>query len=57
MAPMDKREEAWKRLATDLDMKKLEAMAFRAKLDDVPKLAADILAGKVRGRAVIDVNA
>jgi acrylyl-CoA reductase (NADPH) len=57
MAPMEKREEAWKRLATDLDMKKLEAMAFRAKLDDVPKLAADILAGKVRGRAVIDVNA
>jgi acrylyl-CoA reductase (NADPH) len=57
MAPMEKREEAWKRLATDLDMKKLEAMAFRAKLDDVPKLAADILAGKVRGRAVVDVNA
>ncbi|MBO6635235.1 MDR family oxidoreductase [Parvibaculum sp.] len=57
MAPMEKREEAWKRLATDLDMKKLEAMAFKAKLDDVPKLAADILAGKVRGRAVVDVNA
>ena len=57
MAPMEKREEAWKRLATDLDMKKLEAMSFRAKLDDVPKLATDILAGKVRGRAVVDVNA
>lgn len=57
MAPKEKREEAWKRLATDLDMKKLEALSFRAKLDDVPKLAADILAGNVRGRAIVDVNA
>jgi len=57
MAPKEKREEAWKRLATDLDMKKLGAMSFKAKLDDVPKLASDILAGQVRGRAVVDVNA
>lgn len=57
MAPKEKREEAYRRLATDLDMKKLEAMSFRAKLDDVPKLAQDILAGKVRGRAIVDVNA
>lgn len=57
MAPMAKRVEAWKRLATDLDMKKLDAMSFRAKLDDVPKLAEEILAGHVRGRAIIDVNA
>jgi acrylyl-CoA reductase (NADPH) len=57
MAPKEKREEAYRRLATDLDMKKLEAMSFRAKLDDVPKLGQDILAGKVRGRAIVDVNA
>lgn len=57
MAPKEKREEAWKRLATDLDMKKLEALSFRAKLDDVPKLATEILAGNVRGRAIVDVNA
>lgn len=57
MAPKDKRGEAYRRLATDLDMKKLEAMSFRAKLDDVPKLGQDILAGKVRGRAIVDVNA
>ncbi len=56
MAPKEKREEAYRRLATDLDMKKLEAMSFRAKLDDVPKLAQEILAGKVRGRAIVDVN-
>ena len=57
MAPKEKREEAYRRLATDLDMKKLEAMSFRAKLDDVPKLGQDILAGRVRGRAIVDVNA
>jgi acrylyl-CoA reductase (NADPH) len=57
MAPKEKREEAWKRLATDLDMKKLEALSFRAKLDDVPKFATEILAGNVRGRAIVDVNA
>jgi acrylyl-CoA reductase (NADPH) len=57
MAPKEKREEAYRRLATDLDMKKLAAMSFRAKLDDVPKLGQDILAGKVRGRAIVDVNA
>lgn len=57
MAPMAKRVEAYKRLATDLDMKKLDAMMVRAKLDDVPKLAGEILAGQVRGRVVVDVNA
>lgn len=57
MAPMAKRVEAYRRLATDLDMKKLDAMSFHAKLADVPKLAEEILAGHVRGRAIIDVNA
>lgn len=57
MAPKAIRIEAYKRLAADLDMNKLAAMSFRAKLDDVPRLAEEIIAGKVRGRAVIDVNA
>lgn len=57
MAPMAKRIEAWQRLATDLDMKKLDAMSVRAKLDDVPKLGQEILAGHVRGRVIVDVNA
>jgi acrylyl-CoA reductase (NADPH) len=57
MAPMVKREMAWRRLATDLDMRKLEAMTSEAKLEDLPGLAGDILAGKVRGRVVVDVNA
>jgi acrylyl-CoA reductase (NADPH) len=57
MAPMEKRIEAWARLARDLDLKKLDAMTSRAVLKDVPRLGADILAGKVRGRVVVDVNA
>lgn len=57
MAPKPVRIEAYKRLAADLDMKKLEAMSVRAKLDDVPQLANDIVAGKVRGRVIVDVNA
>lgn len=57
MAPMAKREKAWARLAKDLDLAKLDAMTSRATLKDVPQLGADILAGKVRGRVVVDVNA
>ena len=57
MAPKAKREEAWRRLATDLDLAKLAAMRVDARLSDAPALAADIIAGKVRGRIVIDVGA
>ena len=54
-APREKREEAWGRVATDLDLAKLNRMASRARLDDVPALAGEILAGKIRGRVVIDL--
>jgi acrylyl-CoA reductase (NADPH) len=57
MAPAAKREQAWRRLAADLDLKKLAAMRVDAKLADAPALGADIVEGKVRGRVVIDVNA
>ncbi|MDE1173505.1 MAG: oxidoreductase [Parvibaculaceae bacterium] len=56
-APYAKRVAAWNRLASDLDLAKLDAMTSVSKLDDLPVLAGDILAGKVRGRVVIDVNA
>ena len=47
LTPREKREEAWGRLATDLDLAKLNSMTTRATLDDVPSLAAEILAGLV----------
>ncbi|SIN97274.1 acryloyl-CoA reductase [Vannielia litorea] len=57
MQPYENRLEAWKRIATDLPMEKLEAMIQPATLADLPGLGADILKGQVRGRVVVDVNA
>jgi acrylyl-CoA reductase (NADPH) len=55
MAPLAKREQAWARLAASLDPVMLERMSSRIKLDDVPRVGAEIVAGKVRGRVVVDV--
>lgn len=55
MAPMHKRERAWSRLAQDLDRAKLAAVTTTHRLAEVPELAKDVLAGKVRGRVVIEV--
>lgn len=57
MCPMDERLDAWGRLARDLPLDLLEQMTQVVPLSAVPGLADDILAGKVRGRMVVDVNA
>ena len=54
--PTPERIEAWKRLANDLPADKLDAMIRMARLSDLPGLGPEILAGKVRGRVVVDVN-
>ena len=54
--PLPLRQMAWDRLARDLDLKKLHALTTTIGLSDVPRVAADIVAGKVRGRVVVDVN-
>ena len=51
-----KREEAWSRLATDLDKAKLDAMTTIEPLSKVFELAESIVRGQVRGRTVIDVR-
>ncbi len=56
MAPRALREAAWARLARDLDVGKLEAMTQEVGLADAIGLGAQILAGQVRGRVVVDVN-
>ena len=56
MQPFERRQIAWQRLAKDLPLNKLEEMIQPATLSDVPALGKDILAGKIRGRVVIDVN-
>ena len=55
MKPFAGRQEAWRRIATDLPMARLEDMVHPATLSDLPQLGADILAGRVRGRVVVDV--
>lgn len=57
MAPMAPRERAWKDLAALLDPAQLATAYSVAPLAQVPEICADILAGKIRGRVVIDVNA
>lgn len=57
MRPYEDRIRAWQRISTDLPMEKLESMVVEAKLSDLPELGKDILAGKVQGRVVVDVNA
>ena len=50
------REEAWRRLALDLDKAKLDAMTTIEPLSNVFELAESIVRGQVRGRTVIDVR-
>jgi acrylyl-CoA reductase (NADPH) len=54
---MDRRVRAWADLAKLLDTQALAAVAVTEPLARVPELAEEILAGKVKGRVVIDVNA
>ena len=56
MVPMERRLEAWDRLATDLDRERLDGMITELRLGEAIGRAPDVLAGKVRGRLVVDVN-
>lgn len=56
MAPLAVRQQAWDRLAGDLDIAKLEAICHEIALSDVLTVAAELIDGKVRGRVVVDVN-
>lgn len=57
LIPYARRVAAWERIARDMPKDKLEAMISLHGLADLPQLGVDILAGKVKGRAVIDVRA
>jgi acrylyl-CoA reductase (NADPH) len=54
--PLRERKQAWHRLAQDLPAGKLDAMVEMVGLGDLFRLASEILAGRVRGRVVVDVN-
>jgi acrylyl-CoA reductase (NADPH) len=56
MCPMDKRREAWARLASDVDAAKLAAMTKEIGLSDVIDAGRRIVEGGVRGRLVVKIG-
>jgi acrylyl-CoA reductase (NADPH) len=55
--PRAERVEAWDRLARDLDIAQLDAITREIGLGEAIAVAGDLLAGKVRGRVVVNVDA
>lgn len=53
--PATLRDEAWGRLARDLDRRKLAAMTQTISFDEIEEAARRIVEGKVRGRIVVDI--
>lgn len=56
-APYEKRVEAWQQLSTLLDMQALAENTREITLADSIEVATDLLAGKVRGRVVVECTA
>ena len=56
MAPQPLRRTAWERLATGLDPAKLESITHEIGLDGALGAGEDVLAGRIRGRVVVNVN-
>lgn len=54
--PRADRIAAWARLATDLDVSLLPMISHEVGLSEAINLAPELLAGKVRGRVVVDVR-
>ncbi len=56
MCPMELRQQAWRRLETELDRGKIAAMTSEIGLANVIETGARILDGQVRGRIVVKVR-
>jgi acrylyl-CoA reductase (NADPH) len=52
----ERRALAWSRLARDIDPNTLDSMIQEVGLDEVEKVASEIIHGRVRGRVVVDVG-
>ena len=55
MCPIELRKQAWRRLASDLDLSKLAEITQEISLDDVIGYGERVLAGQVRGRIVVKI--
>jgi acrylyl-CoA reductase (NADPH) len=56
MCPTPVRAEAWNRIGRDLPTTMLDELTTVHPMTDVPELAEEILAGRTRGRVVIDTS-
>ena len=57
MAPQGPRQLAWERLAKDLKGAALDSISKTVGLEGAIGAAQDIVAGTIRGRVIVDVNA
>ncbi len=55
MCPIERRLQAWQRLACELPASTLDAITDTAHLADLPELGRRILAGNIRGRVVVEM--
>ncbi len=55
MAPLARRQQAWQRLAQDLDLTLLERMITEVSLDQAAEYAQALMRGEVRGRIVVKI--
>ena len=56
MCPLERRREAWKRLASDMEAGKLAAMTSEIDLSGVMEVGRRIVEGGVRGRVVVKIG-
>jgi acrylyl-CoA reductase (NADPH) len=56
MCPMELRQQAWRRLETELDRGKIAAMTSEVDLANVIETGTRIIDGQVRGRIVVKVR-
>ncbi|MEU6135483.1 MDR family oxidoreductase [Nocardioides sp. NPDC047086] len=54
--PYAKRVTAWERLSQELDRGRLDEISHETGLSEAISTASELLAGRVRGRVVVDVN-
>ncbi|WP_145107125.1 MDR family oxidoreductase [Cereibacter sediminicola] len=55
MCPQERRREAWRRLAAEMDREKLEALTVELPFSEVIDTAPKFLAGQVRGRLLVPI--
>jgi acrylyl-CoA reductase (NADPH) len=54
--PLPRRQVAWKRIAAELPAAALGEIGQTVTLDRIPQLAEDIVAGRIRGRVIVDLE-